>query len=86
MEKKKNHGDCLMSLYFSDSSWDKPKYLCILKYHRIKVIAAKYNKTTEHVLIRFLIHGRLVVISKSMTPEHISEKIKVFDFKLNTRT
>ncbi|KAM7339061.1 hypothetical protein ACRRTK_002545 [Alexandromys fortis] len=48
-----------------------------MEYPSIEEIVTKHSKTTDHVLIRFLIHGKLVVVTKSVTPKHISEKFKV---------
>ena len=58
----------------NDSFLDQPE---------LKVIADKYRKTPAQITLRFLIQQGIVVIPKSLNPQHMAENLAVFDFNLS---
>jgi len=54
-----------------------------LLHHPLVVeLAKKYNKTSAQILLRHLVHLKIGVIPKSLTPERVRENFNIFDFKL----
>lgn len=49
----------------------------------LKVIADKYHKTPAQITLRFLIQQGIVVIPKSLNPQHMAENLAIFDFNLS---
>lgn len=47
-------------------------------------IAAKYQKSSAQILIRWVLEHDVVVIPKSSNPDRIRENAEIFDFKIDT--
>ena len=54
----------------------------LMKHPILQTIAAKYDKSTAQVMIRWAIQRGTVCIPKSSSPERIVENCDVFDFEL----
>ncbi|KAG5885177.1 hypothetical protein JTB14_000940 [Gonioctena quinquepunctata] len=55
----------------------------VLNNEEIKKIAAKHNKTTAQVALRFLLERDIVVIPKSVTPARLKENLGITNFTLD---
>lgn len=47
-------------------------------------IAKKYHKTPAQVTLRFLTQEGIVVIPKTLNPQHMAENLAIFDFNLDS--
>lgn len=55
----------------------------LLENDILKQVAAKHNKSTAQIMLRWAIQNDIVVIPKSTTPERIKSNTEVFDFTLS---
>lgn len=55
----------------------------VLKDESLAKIAAKYNKSTAQLCIRFALQSGTLPLVKSVTPSRIIENTKVFDFEIS---
>ena len=53
-----------------------------LRDPRARAVAAKYGKSPAQILLRWALQHGLVVIPKSVQPDHIRENAGVFDFEI----
>lgn len=56
----------------------------IFKNEVLTAIAAKYNKSTAQVILRWLTQRGVVAIPKSVRKERMAENFNIFDFELTT--
>ncbi|CAD5231218.1 unnamed protein product [Bursaphelenchus xylophilus] len=63
-----------------DDKW--PEADC-LNHPLVQELSQKYKKTPAQILLRHLIHLKISVIPKSLTPSRIQENFDVFDFDLS---
>jgi aldehyde reductase len=54
----------------------------LMQHPLVLELAKKYNKTPAQILLRHLVHLKVGVIPKSLTPERVRENFNIFDFKL----
>lgn len=56
----------------------------LLGDEKLGAIAAKYNKTTAQLCIRYALQHGVLPMPKSVTPKRIEANTKVFDFEITT--
>jgi diketogulonate reductase-like aldo/keto reductase len=54
----------------------------LLDHPLVVELAKKYNKSQAQILLRHLVHLKIGVIPKSLTPERVRENFDIFNFKL----
>lgn len=54
----------------------------IFKNQILQEIGDHYHKTISQVILRWLIQRNIIVIPKSVDPQHLEENLNVFDFNL----
>jgi 2,5-diketo-D-gluconate reductase A len=64
-------------------SWSPLGRAAFLADPVIEAVAAKHGKTPAQAVIRWHLDSGLIVIPKSVRPEHLKENIGVFDFRLD---
>ena len=57
----------------------------VLQDNTLKMIANKYNKTPDQILLRYLLHLGIIVIPKTVNRNRMIENLNVFNFKLLPR-
>lgn len=70
-------------LGIATQSWSPLAQGTLLDHPTINAIAAKHNKTSAQIIIRWHIDNGLLVIPKSVTPAHIAQNFDVFSFGLD---
>ena len=55
----------------------------LLEFDGLKKIAAKYDKTTAQICLRFVLQNGVLPLCKSITPERILSNTQIFDFELS---
>ena len=55
----------------------------VLKDERLQQLAAKYQKSTAQLCIRWCLQNGTIPLPKSVTPARIEENLQVFDFEIS---
>ncbi|NEY79963.1 aldo/keto reductase [Bacillus sp. 3H-10] len=55
----------------------------ILNEPILTAIAAKYDKTSAQIILRWHLQNEVIIIPKSVTPSRIKENANIFDFELS---
>lgn len=71
------------SIGVATESWSPLGQGHLLSHAVVKQIAARHDKTSAQILIRWHLDQGFIVIPKSVTPTRISENFQVFDFGLS---
>ena len=69
--------------YFLDGANNEVPSL--LNHPKIEEIAKKHGKATGHVLLRFQIQRGVIVLTKSVNPDRIKERISIDAIQLGSR-
>lgn len=82
---RKNH--ILLNAYCplgSPGSCAKPGQPAVLEDPVVKELAAKYEKSTAQILLKYLVQREISPIPKSVTPKRIVENLNIFDFEITS--
>ncbi|XP_041071863.1 aldo-keto reductase family 1 member D1-like isoform X1 [Carcharodon carcharias] len=67
-----------------DSLWVNTKIPSLLDDPVLNSVAARHQKTSAQVALRFLAQRNVVAIPKSFNPERIKQNFEIFDFSLTS--
>jgi len=65
-----------------DRPFAKPGDVELLEDPKLKVLAAKHNKSPAQILLRYQVDRGVIVIPKSVNKNRLQQNINIFDFTL----